>query len=164
MKEAYKVFTEEELETAKGLSLINHQSESTDIGFMHNGTWITTPFMEETGRFEFKDYEGMCDYYGKENVENFIDKILGKRKVDISKKTLCLEDYISEVGYVISNPFEVEGFEVIAFRVKNGDYDTLKDMIIKSDKIPEQGKKNLMEDWPYVTTKLYRNGGYFFDI
>lgn len=82
----------------------------------------------------------------------------------MERKTLCLDDYISEVGYVISNPFEVEGIEEIVFKVKKGDYETLKEMIAKSDKISEYGKKNLFEDWDYVKTKLYRNGGFFFDV
>ena len=84
----------------------------------------------------------------------------------MKRKTLLLEDYISEVGYVISNPFEVEGFDrlVVTFKVKKGDYDKLKEMIAKSDKISDYEKENLFEDWDYVTTKLYRNGGFFFDI
>lgn len=69
-------FTTEELELAKELAYKNWEDEETEIGFLFKGTWITNPFMESTGRFELKDFEAMCDYYGKENVYAFIKRIL----------------------------------------------------------------------------------------
>lgn len=68
------MFTPKEINKVKELAYINW--ENGDIGFLYKGTWITNPFLEESGRFEFTSYEAMCEHYGKENVENFIKEIL----------------------------------------------------------------------------------------
>ena len=69
-------FTKEKLELAKKLAYKNWEDEETEIGFVFINTWITNPFMEITGRFELKDLDAMCDYYGKENIYTFLNKIL----------------------------------------------------------------------------------------
>ena len=68
-------FTQEQLNKAKELAYINWENDG-DIGFLFQGTWITNPFIEDTGRFDFVDYDAMCSYYGKRKVTSFIKKIL----------------------------------------------------------------------------------------
>ena len=70
-------FTQEQLNKAKELAYINWENDG-DIGFLFQGTWITNPFIEDTGRFDFVDYDAMCSYYGKRKVSSFIKKILEK--------------------------------------------------------------------------------------
>ena len=62
------VFTEEQLKLAKQLSYDNWEKED-GIGFVWEGVWVTNPFLEESGRFEFVGYKKMCKHYGKENVD-----------------------------------------------------------------------------------------------
>lgn len=69
------MFTVEELAKAKELAYKNWEVDG-DIGFEFNETWITNPFVEDTGRFEFTDLDAMCKYYGTDNVVAFIKKIL----------------------------------------------------------------------------------------
>jgi len=68
-------FTTAELNKAKEMAYINWENDGK-VGFEFEGTWITNPFLEETGRFEFVNYEVMCEHYGEKNVVNFIKKIL----------------------------------------------------------------------------------------
>lgn len=72
------VFTTEELELAKKLAYENMADEHTEIGFEYKGTFITNPFMEESGRFELTSFEAMCKYYGKWNVYNFVTEVIKK--------------------------------------------------------------------------------------
>lgn len=74
--EINSIFTEEELELAKKIADGNMESEETDIGFEFKGAWVTNPFMEVTGRFEFPNLDAMCEYYGKENVCSLLKKLL----------------------------------------------------------------------------------------
>ena len=69
-----KCFSKEELELAKKLAYEN--SAEAEIGFEFKNMWVVNPFMEETGRWEFKDLAAMCKHYGEENVCNFITRIL----------------------------------------------------------------------------------------
>lgn len=75
MKENSKL-TNEEINKIKELSYINW--EEGNIGFMFKETWITNPFLEESGRFEFKSLEEMYKHYGEKNVNTFIDELLNK--------------------------------------------------------------------------------------
>ena len=74
------MFTKEQLQKARDLSILNHELEG-EIGFEFHGTWITNPFMDETARFELKDYEHMCKHYGEENVAGFIQQILNESQL-----------------------------------------------------------------------------------
>lgn len=74
--ETNKIFTKEELELARELAYDNWEKEETEIGFEHYGQWITNPFVENSGRFEFTNLDAMCEYYGKENVISFLSKLL----------------------------------------------------------------------------------------
>ena len=69
------MFKAEEIAKAKELSYKNWENED-GIGFEFKGMWITNPFLEETGRFEFASFEVMCMHYGTENVVAFIKEIL----------------------------------------------------------------------------------------
>lgn len=76
------MFTTTEINTAKELAYENWNKALNDedsIGFEFNGQWISNPFLEESGRLEFVNYEVMCEHYGRENVEGFIRNILGER-------------------------------------------------------------------------------------
>ena len=76
-----KNFTKEELALAKRLAYENWEiQDETDIGFVYCDQWITNPFLENTGRFEFSDFDAMCEFYGKENVISFIHKILASNE------------------------------------------------------------------------------------
>ena len=73
------MFTTEQINKAKELAnknLDKSLNNEDSIGFEFNGQWISNPFIEESGRFEFVNYEIMCEHYGIENVENFIKAIL----------------------------------------------------------------------------------------
>ena len=70
------MFTAEELKKAKVLAFENQEKEETEIGFEYHGQWITNPFVEESGRFEFEDFDAMCSHYGKENVIFLVSKLL----------------------------------------------------------------------------------------
>lgn len=75
------MFTTAEINKAKELAYENLNKALNDedsIGFEFNGQWITNPFVEESGRFEFANYEVMCEHYGKDNVEKIINEILRK--------------------------------------------------------------------------------------
>ena len=75
------MFTTAEINKAKELAYENWDKALNDedsIGFEHNGQWITNPFVECSGRWEFVNYEVMCEYYGLENVEKFIKDILNQ--------------------------------------------------------------------------------------
>lgn len=69
------MFTTEEINKAKELAYKNWENEG-NIGFEFKGQWITNPFLEETGRFEFVNFDVMCEHYGTENVVAFIKEIL----------------------------------------------------------------------------------------
>lgn len=69
-------FTKEELTLAKKLAYENMEKEETDIGFVFGETWIANPFLECTGRAELTDLDTMYEYYGKENVNIFLNRIL----------------------------------------------------------------------------------------
>lgn len=72
-----RVFTPEELELAKELSYKNwEEQEVTEVGFEFYGQWITCPFVDNTGRFEFTDFDAMCEFYGRDNVVTLINKLL----------------------------------------------------------------------------------------
>lgn len=70
------MFTAEELKKAKALAFKNQEKEETEIGFEYHGQWITNPFIEESGRAEFADFDAMCSHYGKENVIFIVSKLL----------------------------------------------------------------------------------------
>lgn len=75
------MFTTAEINKAKELAYENWDKALNDedsIGFEFNGQWISNPFLEESGRFEFVNYEVMCEHYGLKNVENFIRIILNQ--------------------------------------------------------------------------------------
>ena len=70
-------FTTNELKLAEKLAHDNHNNQDiTDIGFEFKGQWITNPFMDETCRFAFEDFNAMCDHYGKENIVVLLKKLL----------------------------------------------------------------------------------------
>jgi len=69
------MFITEELNKAKELAYENWENDGR-IGFEFKGTWIANPFLDDTGRFELKDFNTICDYYRKENVVAFIKEIL----------------------------------------------------------------------------------------
>jgi len=71
-------FTKDELELAKELAYENMEKDDGSVGFIFNEIWITNPFLESTGRLEFTELNSMYDYYGMENVNSFINKLLGK--------------------------------------------------------------------------------------
>lgn len=71
------MFTDEELNKAKKLAYINWENDG-DIGFLFEETWITNPFLEDTGRYEFSNFNAMCEHYGTDNVITFIKEILGE--------------------------------------------------------------------------------------
>ena len=73
-------FSEKELELAKELSYANWEKDETEIGFEFLGQWITNPFVETSGRFEFMDFASMCAFYGKENVCNLLSQLLDNYK------------------------------------------------------------------------------------
>lgn len=73
------MFTTAEINKAKELAYENWDNDDTKIGFEYKGQWIVNPFIEESGRWEFINYEVMCEHYGLENVEKFIKEILGKK-------------------------------------------------------------------------------------
>ena len=75
-----KNFTNDQLALAKQLAYENWEDGPADIGFVFNGTWITNPFLEESGRFEFNDLSAMYEYYGEENVVSFLTEILSQDK------------------------------------------------------------------------------------
>ena len=64
-----------DLQKAKELSYENMKNEETEIGFEFVDQWITNPFIDSTGRFEFENINAMYNYYGKENVDNFLKEI-----------------------------------------------------------------------------------------
>lgn len=69
-----------------------------------------------------------------------------------------------EMGYVISDT-NSDSNTIEVFKVDEHDYVELKKLISVSKLITEHGKKELFEDWEYVTnTKIERNGGYFFSM
>ena len=71
------MFTVEELNKAKELAYENwEKEEETEIGFEFHGQWITNPFVDESGRFEFVNFEAMCKHFGKENVIALISRLL----------------------------------------------------------------------------------------
>ena len=70
------IFTNEELKLVKELAYKNWENEETEIGFDFNDQWITNPFIESSGRFEFENLDAMCNYYGKENVFALLKKLL----------------------------------------------------------------------------------------
>ena len=75
------MFTTEEINKAKELAYENWEKSLNDeesIGFEFKGQWISNPFVEESGRFEFVNYEVMCEHYGTDNVVTYIKEILGK--------------------------------------------------------------------------------------
>lgn len=82
-----KVFTAEDLAMAKKICFENWEKENIDIGFEYQDLWISNPFLDSTGRFELESlhdvYEhyghedGVWEYEGRENVYNFILRILG---------------------------------------------------------------------------------------
>lgn len=72
------MFTTAEINTAKELAYANWNNEDTEIGFEYNGQWITNPFVDSSARLELVNYEAMCEYYGRDNVEGFIKKILSE--------------------------------------------------------------------------------------
>ena len=87
-----KIFSSEDLVHAKQLSYDNWEKESTDIGFEFHGQWITNPFLEASGRFEFKDQNAMYDYYSKDVDGRY--KCGAKDKVyDFILKILELESF-----------------------------------------------------------------------
>ena len=63
------------IETLRALSFENMENEETEIGFEFKGQWITNPFLDASGRFEFENIEEAYKYYGEENVEIFIEKL-----------------------------------------------------------------------------------------
>lgn len=73
-------FSSTELALAKKLSYENMEKEDTDLGFEYKGQWITNPFLECSARFEFKNLDAMFDYYGKDNICNFIKQILNNNE------------------------------------------------------------------------------------
>lgn len=54
-----------------GVDQMNGDSSPADIGFDHEGTFVTNPFYETTGRFTH-DIDGAYDMYGDDNVNNWI--------------------------------------------------------------------------------------------
>lgn len=73
------MFTTEELNKAKELAYENWDRDlnyEESIGFEFKGQWISNPFLEESGRFEFINFDAMCKHYGTENVITFIKEIL----------------------------------------------------------------------------------------
>ena len=72
------MFTTEELNKAKELAYENWENDG-GIGFEFGDIWITNPFLEDTGRFEFTNLDAMCNYYGTDNVVTFIKRILESR-------------------------------------------------------------------------------------
>lgn len=69
------MFSDKEISKARELSYANWENNG-DIGFEYNGRFITNPFIDESGRFEFTNFEAVCDHYGKDNVIPFIKEIL----------------------------------------------------------------------------------------
>lgn len=104
----------EQLNKVKELSYINYEKEeNTKIGFEYKSQWITNPFLEASGRFEFANYEEMCSYYGKTNVEEFIEKIL----------------FLEEIkNYVLSIGGNNEDVEQITEEVITNDYTTMEEV------------------------------------
>lgn len=74
------VYSKEDLDMAKQMAYENWENqEDTELGFEFKGSWVTNPFVEVSGRFEFNSFEAMCDYYGKRNVCDFLNKLLKNR-------------------------------------------------------------------------------------
>lgn len=72
---------QEEFESIKLLTYENWKNEDeTEIGFEYKGQWIINPFIEESGRFEFTDFDTMCKHYGTDNIASFISAILSKAR------------------------------------------------------------------------------------
>ena len=62
-------------------------------GFNHNGTWITNPFYEETGRFLVEP----LSYYGVKEVTEYISE--AKKQITAEKvKLTSLDERISEIN------------------------------------------------------------------
>ena len=55
------------------------------IGFEFEGIWITTPWMDDSARFELTDNQAI-ELYGTENVESYISK--AKEYLE-GKSTVC---------------------------------------------------------------------------
>ena len=91
-------FSKEELEQAKRLSYENWEKTDTELGFEFCGQWITNPFVEISGRFEFADITAMCEFYSKENVYNFISNILSGNKGDMMKKIKTVVKNMHQIG------------------------------------------------------------------
>lgn len=56
------MFSEKELKKAKELAYANWNKALNDedsVGFEYKGQWISNPFIEQSGRFEFVNYEAM---------------------------------------------------------------------------------------------------------
>lgn len=72
----------------------NGMAPSEDLpGFDHNGTWITNPFYEETGRFSVEP----LSYYGIQKVTEYIS--LAKKQLSAEKnKHTPLDERISEIN------------------------------------------------------------------
>lgn len=60
----------------KELCRKNMETEDSNIGFDYKGAWITNPFYDETARFEFPSFDMMCQNYGLENINRFIQQLL----------------------------------------------------------------------------------------
>lgn len=73
------VFSKEELDLVRQLAYENWENqEESDIGFEFEGIWVTNPFVEVSGGFEFKSFDAMCKYYGKKNIFDFLNRLLGR--------------------------------------------------------------------------------------
>lgn len=69
-------FSKEQLQLAEQLACENWEKENPDVGFQYQDIWIANPFVDSSGRFDFKDITEMYQYYGQENVDLFINQIL----------------------------------------------------------------------------------------
>ena len=75
---SHKIFAAEDLVLARELSYKNQENEDTELGFEFMGQWITNPFVDATGRFEFESIEEIYKYYSRDAKGRYDAEACGK--------------------------------------------------------------------------------------
>ena len=104
------IFSKEDLSLAKQLAYENWENqEVSDIGFEFKGAWVTNPFVEVSGRFEFENLDAMCEYYGRKNVLDLLNKLLEDR---FKKEEDCMQKWVFQSKFVNEDTYKHNGEEV----------------------------------------------------
>ena len=122
------MFTEKELKKAKELAYANWNKALNDedsVGFEYKGQWISNPFIEQSGRFEFVNYEAMCNHYGTANVEKFIKEILSNKEYHEIKTYMLFEKIVYVPVDEVADQYEA--MEIVSNAVESCDINLLNE-------------------------------------